>query len=169
MLPAANPSVGPARHSQPTPHHTAQNAAQPQSSQTARASAGETGAANLRAETAQPVQAAEQSALPARLRDRETFENTERDPPESLPAGPTPAFEESPLERQARTAFDPPPRAAPLDDTDAQTEKTDRPPSDSADAPAPISHTPTTRAEASFAETREIAEPREPASVDVAR
>ena len=173
MLPAAPASVsGP----QPVQIQTAQKAAQSQSPETARASAGEAAAANARTETVDAVKATEQSRVVARLRDDETAERTERTKLER-PAGPPPSFEESPLERQARVALEPqdptvdeaapakaqaapsaPPENVEADIEDAQpVREIDPPPS------------PSDRAEASFAETIETNTPRDPPQVDVAR
>lgn len=156
---------------------TASKTTAPPSPDTARASVGEAAAGNLRAETARAVDAPEQSAVAPRLRDQETAERTDRLPPDTdRPTGPPPAFEESPLERQARVALDPPdtpPEAAPpVQDTPGNaTETTAReislPGDDTKDtAPPP---TPRERAEVSFAETRTMSEPREAAAFDVSR
>lgn len=177
MFPAASVSSAAAKPAQPAQAQTAQKTTQPQAPETARTSSGESAAANVKAETTKAVQAPEQSSVAPRLRDQETFERTERvTNPKDLPAGPPPTFEESPLERQARVALDPPdqsvdpedgfdpvdPDANPApadakDDAVAQnrTDQTDPPP------------TPTERAEASFSETKTISEDPTPASVDV--
>lgn len=177
MLPAANPAgAAVVKPSQPVTGQTAARAAQPQAPETARGSAGEAGAANIRTETPNAIQAAEQSAVAPRLRDQEKAETSNRETPaKDAPTGPPPSFEESPLERQARVAFDPPEaepgskpedsaEPAPAEDTPSrsaseqgETARKDPPP------------TPTERAETSFAETQSLAEPKEPAKVDVAR
>ena len=174
MLPAAPASVSGV---QPTQIQSAQKAAQSQSPETARASAGEAAAANVRSETADAVKAPEQTRVAARLREDETAERTERDKSDR-PAGPQPAFEESPLERQARVALDP---QDPTDEakatpssvsvSDTQPVATRDPESEKAIAVADIEAppSPSDRAEASFAETIEINTPRDPAQVDVAR
>ncbi len=177
MLPAANPvGAAVAKPSQPAQGQTAARAAQPPAPETARTSAGEAGAANVRAETPNAVQAAEQTAVTPRLRDQENAETTDRElPSKDAPTGPPPAFEESPLERQARVALDPPEKdvtvepveagseTAPTDDE--QVSKTENDLTQNIDPPP----TPTERAEVSFAETQSLAEPKEPATVDVAR
>lgn len=175
MIPTAAASSFAMKPAQHAPVLTAQKAAQPPSPETLRTSAGEAGAANLRAETPDAIQAPEQGSVAPRLRDRETVERSQRAKPEKdAPTGPPPAFEESPLERQARVALDPPEqpqgaeaerapempaeaeRAVAADSEDTASEQPDPPP------------TPTERAERSFAETRGLAEIREP-TVDVAR
>ena len=177
MLPAAS-FVGVAvKTSHPVTALTSQRAAQPQAPETARASAGEAAAANVRAETPSAIQAAEQSAVAPRLRDQETADRSERSVPgKDTPTGPPPSFEESPLERQARVAFDPPeatpppvPEAAPVKDKaieapdDHQGSEVSH---DAGKAPIDPPPTPTERAEVSFAETRTLATAREPATVD---
>lgn len=57
-------------------------------------------------QTANAVEAARRAAEAQRLRDGETRETTERPPSDSDPTGPPPTFDETPLQRQARTAFD---------------------------------------------------------------
>ncbi|MCV6593084.1 MAG: hypothetical protein OIF48_09045 [Silicimonas sp.] len=97
-------------------------------------------------------------------------------PEKDDPTGPPPTFEESLLERQARVAFDPPelppradelpppePVAAASDPSEAVTEVEEAPPPAPQDPPP----TRTDRAEASFTETKALAEAREPATVDV--
>ncbi len=165
------------------PGKIAQTAASPQSdrahaSEAARASAGETAASNVRAETAQAVSAPKQSAAAPRLRDEETSERTARPVlAKDAPAGPPPTFEESPLERQVRVAFDPPEMPVEPEDSavgfpgdeqaDEVIDDAPQPPVDLETAEPPPNKT--ERAEASFAETREMAEPKEPAQFDVAR
>lgn len=170
MFPAASAVTTAVKPVQPADQLSALRSSQQQAAETARSSAGEASAANLRTETAQAVKAAEQSAVAARLRDQEKAEQTDRGlPVEDSPTGPPPAFEESPLERQARLAFQPvgsPPapaafsaettRNAPPDPAaPGRTEAGDPPP------------TPRDRAEASFAETRTLAAPEAPATVDI--
>lgn len=178
MFPAANVSGAVVKPVQPAPAVTAQKTTQPQAPETARASAGESAAANIKAETSHAVQAAEQSSVAPRLRDQETAERTERAfPAKDEPTGPPPAFEESPLERQARVAFDPPEQAPPerdqaeLEPIEVASERVgtgdDAEPVDAAPQDPPPTRT--ERAEASFSETRHLAEPKEPATVDVAR
>ena len=147
--------------------------AQSQAPETARASAGEAAASNVRTDTPNPIKAAEQTAVAPRLRDQETAENTDRAPAKDAPTGPPPAFEESPLERQARVALDPPEADATPEENAATPEDTgpDRREAVRADAepersPPP---TPTERAEDGFAETQALADSKAPAKVDVAR
>ena len=178
MLPAANATGVAIKPAQPVPVQTAQKATQPQAPETARSSAGEAAAANVKAETPKAVQAVEQSTITPRLREQETFERTERQTPTGdAPAGPPPSFEESPLERQARVAFDPPEPGAEVSETpnapaknqDARAVETEARASETGDEARTIDPppSPTERAEASFTETRQISEPREPAKVDV--
>ncbi len=166
MFPAANPTGAVAKIPQPVTGQTAARTAAPQAPETARTSAGETAAADVRAETAQAVKAAEQSAVAARLRDGERTEDTERQ--KDVPTGPPPAFEESYLERLARVALEPPDEAAePEEDRPAAEEGKEERAETSREAPPPPS--PTDRAEVSFAETQAFTQPKEPATVDVAR
>ena len=171
MFPAATVSSAAVKPVQPAPNVTAQKTSQPQAPETARTSTGESAAANIKAETSQAVQAPEQSSVAPRLRDQETAENSQRsDPVKEDHTGPPPSFEESPLERQARVAFDPPDvpatsedvpppvETAPDDLDDAEAAKAER-----ADPPPTSSE----KAEASFSETRTLAEAREPVTVDV--
>ena len=179
MLPAATATTAAVKPAQPVSTQTAQRAAEPQAPETARSSAGESAASNVKAETAKAVAAPEQTAVAPRLRDQETAEQTNRAPIKGdAPAGPPPAFEESPLERQARVAFDPPDvsteeQTASLPDTEAPTENEASAPvtqfDDAGPEQADPPPTPTERAEASFAETRTLSEGREPSSVNVAR
>ena len=180
MFPAATAASVAVKPAQPVPMQTAQKTAQPQAPETARTSAGETAAANIKTETTRAVQAAEQGSVAPRLRDRETAERTDRTPPhKDAHAGPPPTFEESPLDRQARVAFDPPDLPAvpedfaPVEGVDpddaapearAQRDEPEPPPAFKDPPP-----TPTERAEVSFAETKTLAAPPEPASIDVAR
>ena len=177
MIPAAS-SVGVAvKPLQPVTAQTAQRTVQPQAPETARASAGEAAAANVRTETPNAIQAAEQSSVAPRLRDQENSERTERAlPGKEEHTGPTPTFEESPLERQARVALDPPemeqaPNEARLRDIEAagNQPEPDAPELKAAPPPADPPPTPSERAEASFSETRALAESKEPATIDVAR
>lgn len=130
---------------------TANRTLTPSGPDTARASVGEVAAGNVRAETARAVDAPEQSAVAPRLRDRETTEASQRLAREAdAPTGPPPSFEESPLERQKRTAFEPPDI---------------RPKPDSAQQEPPGRAR--EQAEIGFAGTRALAEPREPPEVDL--
>lgn len=146
--------------------------------ETTRASVGETAASKVRLATANAVTAPDQTAVAPRLRDQETAERTERAAPEKdAPTGPPPTFEESPLERQARVAFDPPePKVEPAYDlapavaapeTVPGIEIENAPKIAQAEAPPDPPPTKSERAEASFAETKTMASPREPARVDV--
>lgn len=180
MFPAATAASVAVKPVQPAPPQTAQKTTQPQAPETARTSAGEQAAANVKSETTQAVQAAEQSSVAPRLRDRENAERTERPaPPKDEHAGPPPSFEESPLERQARVAFDPPdlpvasddqPPVAPVEARESAPETDSRPATGEAPPafqdPPP---TPTERAEVSFAETRTLSEATEGATIDFAR
>ncbi len=151
---------------------------QPQVSETTRASAGETAASNIRLATANAVTAPDQTAVAPRLRDQETAERTERAAPENdTPTGPPPTFEESPLERQARTALEPPePAVEPAFDLTPVVSVTkeasgddaeDEPEIAKAEAPADPPPSPSERAEASFAQTKTLAAAKEPATLDV--
>ena len=153
---------------------TAQKTSQPQAPETARTSSGESAAANIKAETTKAVQAPEQSSVAPRLRDQETAERTDRAAPaKDEPTGPPPAFEESPLERQARVALDPPEEPAPAPEQAARAEAPEVAADEAApvkaetvEAPADPPPTPSEKAEASFSETKDLAGPRASA-VDV--
>lgn len=155
---------------------TANKTTAPPAPETARGSIGEMAAWNLKAETALAVDAPDQAAVAPRLRDQETSERTDRvQADRDSPTGPPPAFEESPLERQARVALDPPetpntPDAPP--DAELPETETARPDSNrQTDVNGDIDPPPTRRerAEVSFAVTRTLSEPREPAALDVSR
>lgn len=175
MIPPATapgPAVNPANS---VTTNSSARAAQLPMPEAARSSAGETSAAQVTLLSPKAVTAPDQTAVAPRMREQETAERTDRTQPTDTPTGPPPTFQESPLERQARIALDPPdlalaapdevdtaPAPAPADD--AATELVVQP------APTPDPPpTPSERAEASFAETRTLSEEREPATVDVSR
>ena len=176
MFPAANVSSAVAKPVQSAPSQTAQKTSQPQAPETARTSSGESAAANIKAETSLALQAPEQTSVAPRLRDQETAERTDRSfETVDKPTGPPPTFEETPLERQARVALDPPvenlddrpadPVTQPITDdlvTGAEAEASPLP----ADQPDPAP-TPAEKAEASFSETRTLTDTKEPATVDI--
>lgn len=178
MIPAVNTAGYAAKTVQSVTHSSAARVAQTAGPETARASTGESPAANVTLHSAKAVTAPEQAAVAPRLRDQETAEQTDRAPvSKDAPTGPPPTFEESPLERQARVAFDPP--EAPVEPAfdlrpDVQVEDADRPIAEdeadlkALDAPPDPPPTPTARAEASFAETKTLATPRDQTIVDVA-
>ena len=66
----------------------------------------DTGPAQIRAETSRAIDAAKQPQLTQRIRVNETRDGSASSG--DLPAGPPPAFKETLLERQSRTAFDAP-------------------------------------------------------------
>lgn len=186
MLPAASPASAAVTSPSPATNQNGSRAHLPQAPETARSSAGEATAANVKTETAKAVTAPEQSAIAPRLRDQETTERSERAPlAKDAPTGPPPTFVESPLERQARVVFDPPDlnampqksEAVPQIEAEPRGEETGPSPEPPVGAPeanaeAPPQDpppTPTERAEASFQETITLSEPKEPASIDVAR
>ncbi len=180
MIPAASPAGLAVKTAQPVAPSPAMRAAEAPGPEAARASAGESAPAQVTLLSAKAVTAPDQAAVAPRLRDQETTERTDRSAtPKDSPTGPPPSFEESPLERQARVAFDPPAAEAPSpreaeplapvaqDDTNAPAEEA--PEIVKAEAPPDPPPTPTERAEASFAETRTIANPKEPATVDLSQ
>ena len=136
---------------------------------------GEAAASNVRPETALAVRAPDQFTASPRLRDQETAERSERElTDKKTPTGPPPAFKESPLERQARVALDPPDvapepedevEASPIDETDSAQSADTAVSCDAGDIDQPP--TPRERAEVSFSETKAIAEPVETASINV--
>ncbi len=74
-----------------------------------KSSAGVASPANAKAETKVAVDPSRQTTVAPRLRDQETTERSERNPPpKDGPTGPLPSFEETPLQRAARVIFDPP-------------------------------------------------------------
>lgn len=177
MIPAVSTAGYAAKTVQPATHSSAARVAQISAPETARASAGEGAAANVALHSAKAVTAPEQAAVAPRLRDQETAEQTDRAPiSKDAPTGPPPTFEESPLERQARVAFDPPEASIePAFDLrpELNTEEVEGPAPDedvelkTPDTPADPPPTPTERAEASFAETRTLSTPKETTTVDV--
>lgn len=178
MIPAASVTGYAVKTAQPATLTSAARVAQMFAPEAARASAGETSAAQITMMTARAVTAPDQAAVAPRLRDQETAERTERAPQaKDAPTGPPPAFKESPLERQARIAFDPPevptlpePVARDVPNAVAAPSETDLGQSRlEAAPPADPPPTPTERAEASFAETRTISTPKEPATIDMSR
>ena len=175
MFPAANVSTAVVKPVQPAPAVTAQKTSQPQAPETARTSSGESAAANIKAETSIAVQATEQAAVAPRLRDQETAERTDRSQQNvDQHAGPPPTFKESPLERQARVAFDPPDGAQTEPRVAEVSDPPDRAPAPEEafaqdELPADPPPTRTEKAEASFSETKSMADQKDPASVDVAR
>ena len=169
MLPAASNVGFAVKTAQPVALQSAERTSNPPAPETSRASAGEAAASNVQLETSRAVTAPEQSAVAPRLRDQENAERSERlHATTDEPTGPPPAFEESPLERQARVAFDPPKPTAEPPNTGA----TDAPhpqeavgieQAEASNDPPP---TPAERAEASFAEIRTLATVKELATVD---
>jgi len=173
MIPAASATALPSKGAQPVTHHSAVRTAHAHAPDTARSSGGETSAAHVKLDSAKAITAPDQTAVAPRLRDQESAERTNRtEQTKDAPTGPPPSFEESPLERQARVAFDPPETAPPppSDDhtPDVPDAAEDAAPAVEADGQDPPP-TPSERAEASFAETKTLAHPREPATVDVSR
>ena len=145
------------------------------SSGTARSNIGETAAGNLRADTARAIDAPKQTAAAPRIRDQETADRSNRRPgAREAPAGPPPAFKESPLERQARVALDPPEIVAETQQATLEPWPGTDPETSLAIAEDPEAHgqidpplTPRLRAEASFAEAQSIAEQRNDTSLDL--
>ena len=175
MLAATPSPIATVKPPQPVAVQTAQKTSQPQAPETARTSAGETAAANVKAESVQAVKAAEQTAVAPRLRDQERAESTDRASTAiEEHAGPPPTFEESPLERQARVALDPPEVEFAVEKVDVPaTLEDDEPEHETPEvslgkAPANVDPppTPSERAEASFAETRSLSRPQDPPSFD---
>jgi hypothetical protein len=171
MIPAAPAPIAAVRPPHPVAAQTAQKTTQ--ALETTRASAGEAGSSAVRSETVDAAKAAEQSTVAPRLRDQERSESSDRRLAwRDAPAGPPPAFEESPLERQARVALDPPdemaaqPVKVPVAETSEEPSVDEVPPRPAPERVDPPP-TPTERAEASFSETRALSSPRDRATVDV--
>ena len=171
MIPSVSANVAPQK---PVPVTAAQTTNKP-TAPAGQVGSGEAAASNVRAETASAVRAPDQLTAAPRLRDQETAERSERHlADKKAPTGPPPAFEESPLERQARVALDPP-DVAPEPEAEVEVSSVDEPDNVSGDDAADDGEmaeidpppTPRERAEVSFTETRAIAEPVESASVDV--
>lgn len=163
--PVTTPALAP-KPVAPQAPPTANKTVAPPAPDTARASIGESAAGNLRAETARAIDAPEQAAVLPRLRDQETSEQSARLPRDAdKPTGPPPAFDESPLERQARVALEPedvrPDPGAPPEETPPQTRRRE------AAELAPPPPGPRERAEVSFAETRAIASAPEKLELDL--
>lgn len=173
MIPTVSAPALSSRGQYPTNPMTALKTAQPSAPETARASAGETGAV-IRAETTLAIDAPEQTAVAPRLRDQETAERTARQRlARDAPTGPPPAFDENLLERQVRTAFEPPKQVAPPTVGPATTSLDELPAPASKPAPVPDDTTNdfpearTERAQAGFAESRALLDDREPYRVDL--
>lgn len=144
---------------------TAARTSIPPAPETIRGSIGERAAGNVRAETQRAIDAPEQAAVLPRLRDQERAEETERRLIENdLPTGPQPTFEETPLQRHARAALEPPDPIAGRDDAMSGVTA-----ASGNDKPAEPPPGPRERAEVSFAETRSLAVSPEGAAVDIAR
>lgn len=173
MIPSATTTLIAPKQSFATAPQTANKTSAPPAPDTGRGSAGETAAGNVTAETAVAVDASEQAAVAPRLRDQETAEQSDRQPlDKDRPTGPPPAFEESPLERQARVALEPPviPDESGTTDPSELAIPVDQPSStgmEPENEPMEPPPTRTEKAEASFAETKTISEPRESSSLDL--
>lgn len=161
----------------PTAPPTAAKTSAPPAPETIRGSIGERAAGNIRAETQRAIDAPEQAAVLPRLRDEERANETERQLIETeLPTGPDPTFEETPLERQARVALEPPVLVTGYEDVSSDDPQGDRPKAPistavaaAGDAPTEPPPSPRERAEVSFAETRSLVTTREGAALDIAR
>ena len=171
MIPSVSANVAPQR---PVPVTVAQTTARP-AAPTGQGGSGKVAASNIRPETASAVRAPDHLTVAPRHLDQDTAECSERElTDKKAPTGPPPALEERPLERQARVALDPP-DVTPEPEAEVEVmsvgEFEDAPGGDTADGgdPAQIDPplTPRDRAEVSFSETRAIADPVKPASVDV--
>ena len=171
MIPSVSANVAPQK---PVPVNAAQTTAKP-TAPTGQGGGGEAAASNIRPETASAARAPENVSVAPRLRGQETAERSERELSDTkAPTGPPPSFEESPLERQARVALDPPdlaPEPKTGVEVTAVDEPDDAPGKDAADDADPTRidppPTPRERAEVSFSETRAIAVPTDSTSVDV--
>lgn len=179
MIPAAMPIGNSMSIGQQTSMNSTDRTSQPLQPETARSSAGEASAANIRAQSAKAVAAPEQAAITARLRNQEDAEHTERDrPAKDAPTGPPPAFKETPLQRQARIALETELQedveAVKRDGDDRIADEAPRETqpgaaSDATQPAGPAPPTPTQKAETAFAETRGLANEGQPATVDVSR
>lgn len=172
MIPSLSSTGFTPRATAAVPPQTGAKTTQPSAPQTARASAGEVAAGDIRVETAFAVDAAEQAAITPRLRDQETAERSQRLMQETdTPTGPPPAFRESPLERQARTAFELPepaePSAPDAQSRDVPSEMIS--PREAHPSPDEAQAKSSERAEASFSETRALGKSRESVTFNVAR
>lgn len=150
--------------------HTAPKAASTPLSEAPRSSTGEVSAANIKSETSRAIDAAGQSAVAPRLRDQETTERSNRlAANRDAPTGPSPAFDESLLERRSRTALDPPEFAKqakwPPPSEETKTDK--EPPAAPAAFVSETPPTPREKAEAGFAETRAISDTSQSTTLDV--
>lgn len=177
MIPSvASPNIAP-KPAAPAVPPTANKTTAPPAPEIPRSSTGEAAAGNLRAETARAVDAPEQTAVAPRLRDQETSEQRERLPSDrDGPTGPPPAFEESPLERQARIALDPPERdvaaasvESPAADPESETGREGTATFGTDEFAVDPPPTPRERAEASFQETLTISAQPDNRSLDLSR
>ncbi len=143
-----------------------------------KATSGVASAANVRAETTQAVDPSRQASVAPRLRDQETLERTPRlGPSGDGPTGPPPAFQETPLQRAARTVFDPPEAnfdvAAELEEeltsVEPDAEKPSDTPSLEPSPPSPTEQTADARAEDAKEARREAAARQAEAAFEAAR
>lgn len=170
MIPAATGNSPTLKPTQAVASQTGLRSNASQAMEAARSSIGESTATKA-VETQNAITAPVQSGAVARLRDQETTERTGRTPStKDAPTGPPPSFEESPLERQARVAFDPPDTDMTDDVQQPETDAT-KPDETTGEKKALSlgSDDLTERAEAGFAETKQLAEPPKSANLDVSR
>ena len=173
MIPAISAPV--TATSAGTPAGSAQpaNTTSPKPVQVAPSGRGETAAAATQAATARAVEAPPQAVLALRLRDGETAET---EPAPDKPAGPPPTFDETILQRDARLAREPAALASKADtektqqlEPDTSDDASDGPGKPEGPARANDVSAASRKAEETFSETKKIAQPPEPASVDVSR
>lgn len=172
MIPTVSAPQFPARAAtaEPaTPLHRTSDRPEPQAP---RASAGEGAATGGSPETARAVDPGTQVAVAPRLRDQETAERSDRHRmPKDGPTGPPPAFKETPLQRRARTALDPPEMPPPPDRPAAGRAAVPErePPPEATGEREPDEAPPSSRerAEVGLAETRAILQAPAPPRLDV--
>lgn len=129
--------------------------------------AGETGAANLRPETARAVDPARQAAVAPRLRDQETAERTDRRSlPDTGPTGPAPAFAETFLQRAARLAFSPPEAPIEIEAPEPPTAQP-QPQTEEGSEPLKVGNAKVAEAESGFALARTVTEGAKQGDVDI--
>lgn len=96
----------------------------------------------IRPETPVAIDAARRMAEPERLRDDAARKaaTIERPPPDDAPTGPPPTFDETPLQRQARMALQPPDfKTAPPPENDADAQAAGEGQTSTSDVPDVIS------------------------------
>lgn len=166
MIPTVSAQMPVAKGAQPVTNQPPQAKPDAQTQGAASTSAGESAASNVRVETRAAIDPTRQTANAPRLRDQEKSETTRN--PEG-PVGPPPAFQETLLQRQARTVLSPQ-AVSPTDTASEQVATVDaEEPSPAADEASELAKdedaAKRAEAERGFAETRALDD--DPADIQV--